>query len=1061
MTSRPSAPGTADLKPEGRAPTTRSMTRLRPAGRLLAALIVTAIAPVSAHAANPALLQGIGPGYSSTPNNFVAVGDASYFTADDRVHGPELWRSTGAGQASLVKDLEPGLEGAAIRSLTPIGDELYFAATTDADGVQLWKTDGSAEGTVRVTTGAPVNVLQVYAVGTTIFAVVAGDDPELVRITSDGGIDPVGITDPALIVTTPTRLYVSAGDGHDLSQVDEAGAVSAVTDGSDPVDAADHLVVTGHALLFTTNGNGAQAAGLWRAADTQAAPVAFSGDALVDPSGLSPAPDGAALVHDDGDLFSVDADGTATRVATSVDAAEEAYWQVSSRIFFTTSPSGTTHLWSLDLSVDPVGAATEVTLGDAPGEPIGRVLVSGHRVFVITDSDTPAVYATDGTPDGTYRVTAPGDFPAIGDPEPGPAATLLFRGATYSRGSEPYLLDPATSDDPGIAQLIADVAPGNQDGHLGSTLRADGPTAGTKATFGDHWALFQAGDLGGTDAPWVTDGSANGTRPLLYSAAFSTTINAAVGVGDTVYFTVARPGRPDQLYASDGGPAQAITPAGDGVASAPSDPSAVGGDIYFTGTVEEESTTRALFTVTNGEPELVDVPAAWPADVSVAALRSAGGMLFVSLGDADTGESRGLWSLVPSTGATQQVAEFGGDDDLSLSGSQVIDDALVFTRSTDDEGVETWVTDGGAATLYGDEVVPGAGSGASHAAVPPVIAVGEARFLLGRVDDTDVLRLLTPSGLEPVAFPDGFDPSEIRDVTPLGSGSALLRTADTIWRLDSDGTFTALHTAGAAVSGLVASGGAYYFKDVASIEEPDEGDADATTATLWTTDGTVAHTAPVDLGTDVTMSANGGLIAVDGRLLFAARAAGTGTQLFTFDPSAPADPATPSPSPSPTATPSPAPTPTPTAIPQPTPAPTATPAPSAAPTPAPTPDPRPVPRRLDADVVNATDAKAPYRYHLRGVLLGARGLSTKAQCAGDATIEVYTDAKRAGKTVRTTVKTYRTKLRWDDGECTFDRIITLPKKGLPRNGVVKAKVSFGGSATQQPKSSKPITLRFG
>jgi ELWxxDGT repeat protein len=68
-----------------------------------------------------------------------------YFTADDGIHGVELWRTdgTGAGTA-MVKDLWPGELGSSPFHLAAIGSALYFQADDGDSGTELWALDLSA-----------------------------------------------------------------------------------------------------------------------------------------------------------------------------------------------------------------------------------------------------------------------------------------------------------------------------------------------------------------------------------------------------------------------------------------------------------------------------------------------------------------------------------------------------------------------------------------------------------------------------------------------------------------------------------------------------------------------------------------------------------------------------------------------------------------------------------------------------------------------------------------------------------------------------------------------------
>ncbi len=84
-------------------------------------------------------------------NTKVALGGKFYYTANDGVHGTELWVTDGTEAGTMmVKDIYAGSTGSTPHALTVLGDKLYFAAGNWVSGVELWKTDGTAEGTVVV-----------------------------------------------------------------------------------------------------------------------------------------------------------------------------------------------------------------------------------------------------------------------------------------------------------------------------------------------------------------------------------------------------------------------------------------------------------------------------------------------------------------------------------------------------------------------------------------------------------------------------------------------------------------------------------------------------------------------------------------------------------------------------------------------------------------------------------------------------------------------------------------------------------------------------------------------
>jgi ELWxxDGT repeat protein len=86
--------------------------------------------------------------HSSNPSSFTdAGGGITYFAADDGVHGMELWKSNGIGDASMVKDINPS--GASNPSQFKMyNGKLYFAANDGVNGIELWKSDGTEAGTV-------------------------------------------------------------------------------------------------------------------------------------------------------------------------------------------------------------------------------------------------------------------------------------------------------------------------------------------------------------------------------------------------------------------------------------------------------------------------------------------------------------------------------------------------------------------------------------------------------------------------------------------------------------------------------------------------------------------------------------------------------------------------------------------------------------------------------------------------------------------------------------------------------------------------------------------------
>lgn len=73
------------------------------------------------------------------PQNFVKVNNTLYFSADDGIHGNELWQSDGTEEGTvLVKDIATGIGNSNPDNLILIKHTLFFTANDGEHGTELW-----------------------------------------------------------------------------------------------------------------------------------------------------------------------------------------------------------------------------------------------------------------------------------------------------------------------------------------------------------------------------------------------------------------------------------------------------------------------------------------------------------------------------------------------------------------------------------------------------------------------------------------------------------------------------------------------------------------------------------------------------------------------------------------------------------------------------------------------------------------------------------------------------------------------------------------------------------
>ena len=99
------------------------------------------------------LVKDISPGAASSyPMEYAALDSALLFVASDDVHGYALWATDGTeGGTRIVKEM--GALGVSLGTFVRLGDLLYFLRGQEDGLLSLWRTDGTEAGTFQVSAG--------------------------------------------------------------------------------------------------------------------------------------------------------------------------------------------------------------------------------------------------------------------------------------------------------------------------------------------------------------------------------------------------------------------------------------------------------------------------------------------------------------------------------------------------------------------------------------------------------------------------------------------------------------------------------------------------------------------------------------------------------------------------------------------------------------------------------------------------------------------------------------------------------------------------------------------
>lgn len=675
----------------------------------------------------------------SRPTEIVKVGTQVFVSADDGIHGQELFVSSGANPPSLVKDILPGFNGSNPSQLTNVGGVLYFAADDGESGRELWKSDGTAEGTMlvhdvfpgtsefgNVHSSSPNSLTAVTTLTGSVLFFVA-DSPagvELWKADANGaslvldinigmdefdrprGADPRDLTvwpqhlDEELNLIPPT-LYFSAetqssgrelwrtviNDGNTTTTLVKnifADAAGSEPNSSDPSD----LVLYKNNIYFAARGGEIDDEGmtttegieLWRTDGTEAGTEIFANilPGYSDPEQETPLNSNPQhLTLHNGKLY-----------------------------FAATGPSDGRELWKTDGESEPTMVAN-IRGGSNSSSPADLTSTDGFLFFTANGGQGKELWRTDGTAIGTQLTR---------DIRPGTASPFLFTRGYAAIGSS--LIFGADDGTLGPEVWISD---GSLEGtHVLKEIQFGRNSAVTPDAFSDidGSVYFEV-----SNQLWKTDGTESGTRrfPLetvatvgSFQRAFSDLGPPTFAYSDGLLFFASDDGvNGVELWKSDGSslgtsmvrdiaPGTTITFPGSAIetpnSSHPQELTSVVDKVFFR--VDDGSQLMVSDGTEDGTVSL--------GNVSAEHLTSFAGKLFFA-GQTDASGSE-LWMSDGTQEGTVMVADLAPDAASSYPSQFTKAGGKLFFVADDGGGPELWMTDGTQQGTVQFNIAPTAGS---------------------------------------------------------------------------------------------------------------------------------------------------------------------------------------------------------------------------------------------------------------------------------------------------------------------------------------------------------------
>ncbi len=517
---------------------------------------------------------------SSEPEDLHVLGAHVYFSADDGVHGRELWRCDIEGKAELVADITSGRKGSAISKFATYGDILLFRVDPEDTGSELWRTDGTGEGTYRIKqfnkdlNEAFDGLCGIWDDGVAFIRVNTGsaalwktDGTETgtvpLPMTTEGGAT-VAFLNFGII---NNGFFYFAGEhpvrGPILARCNQDGKVVIEVEQLN-THAKEILAMDGHRLLFRS-ANRIDGEELFISGGT--AEVTFllcdisPGPRDGDPKGFTvlanPGEDPLVFFSANNDINGYEpwvTNGVALPDVTrmvfdvnpgAVDSTPEGFVALGDRVFFTaTGAESGKELWTIGRPYTSAALVSDILPGPESGAPYALCAHSEQGLYFSALGDQIGEELFLAAPDGgglkqTYDI-----YPGLESSFPYHTVALgvsvVFAATDPLHGRELWCVG---SD--GKARLLADI---HSDRSVNPSSAPQRLTPSSKGLF------FVANDLEHGAELWISDGSESGTqlvRDIFPGPTGSSPADLTV-VGELLYFTAESGPTGARLWRSDG-----------------------------------------------------------------------------------------------------------------------------------------------------------------------------------------------------------------------------------------------------------------------------------------------------------------------------------------------------------------------------------------------------------------------------------------------------------------------------------------------------------------------------